>query len=99
MVILELGVMAMPSFFHCAVTSVPLVHVQLRDTFFSSTAAEGTVRLTPATGSANKTQTFYLRAQQNTTVNVDLQPESTLQTLELWNNREQFAVSAEDNLL
>lgn len=99
MVILESGVIAVPSFVHCAVTSVPLIHVQLRDTFFSSTATEGTVRLTPPTGSANKTQTFYLRAQQNRTENVDLQPESTLQKLELWNNREQFAVNAEDNLL
>lgn len=99
MLILESGVMTPPSLPHWVVTLVPPVHVQFRDTRLSSTATEGIARLTPVTGSAKRTQTFYLRAQQNETVNVDLQPESPLQKLELWNNREQFAISAEDNLL
>lgn len=57
-VILELAVMVVPPLPHWTLSSVPEVHVHLRDTFLPSTATEGTTRLTPLTASTGRVKLF-----------------------------------------
>lgn len=54
MVILESAAIAAPPFPHWTETSVPAVHVQLREMFPPSDATEGTARLTPATAATER---------------------------------------------
>lgn len=68
MLILESAVMVTPPLLHWTVTSVPEIHVQLKDTFLLSTATEGTYTVTPVTastkGNVKKKEAFYLRCTQ-----------------------------------
>lgn len=65
MVILESAMMAAPPLPHWTVISVPAVHVHIRDTFFPSTATEGTNRLTPVTASTGRVKHVLPEKLQN----------------------------------